>query len=239
MTPLVAVAAMRSPRAEGLRRHAVVAAEKVLEAVRRAGGEPVLLPPAPGAWSAQRLAATFAALVVPGGGDLEPSTYGAEPSPLTQPGDAVNDAADLALLRAAVTARIPTLAICRGMQALNVICGGTLIQDLPRTEVPHRQGFHRVRLESDSLVARAMGTTELDVSSYHHQAVDRVGDGLRVTGRAADGCVEALEHPDAPILAVQWHPEDDADVQPAEQALFDALLRPPAAGPPTESASDR
>lgn len=226
MRPLVAVAGMPSPHVDGLRLSGVVAAEKVLDCVRRAGGEPVVLPPSPGAWPAARLAATFAALVVPGGRDMVPETYGAQPGERTERGYLVHDQADIALLHAAIEARLPTLAICRGMQVLNVALGGTLEQHLPDRGVAHLDAFHSVKLEEGCLVAQVMGQETVEVSSYHHQGVGRVADDLRVVGRADDGCVEVLEHPGTPLLAVQWHPEDDAEVQPYEQALFDALLEP-------------
>lgn len=223
---LVAVAGMPKTVVAGLRFRGVVVAEAVLDAVRRAGGEPVVLPPAAGAWPPDRLRAVFAAVVLPGGDDIDPERYGATPTTAATIAETRHDDADLALARAVVAARIPCLAICRGMQVLNVALGGTLVQDLPRVSVPHRDGRHEVRLDPSSLVARVMGTDRPSVSSYHHQGVARLAPGLSVTGRAADGVVEAIQHEHAPILAVQWHPEDDADSQPAEQALFDALLAP-------------
>lgn len=232
MRPLVAVAGMPSPHIDGLRFSGVVAAEKVLHCVRRAGGEPVILPPSPGVWTAERLTSTFAALVVPGGRDMVPETYGAEPGERTERGYLVHDQADISLLFAAIEGRLPTLAICRGMQVLNVALGGSLVQDLPDRGVRHLDAFHPVQLEPGCLVARVMGQERVDVSSYHHQGIDRVGEGLRVVGRTDDGCAEALEHAEAPLLAVQWHPEDDAEVQPYEQALFDALLEPARMMPP-------
>jgi putative glutamine amidotransferase len=222
--PLIAVAAMRSPSVLGLRRSGVVASERVLDAVRRAGGEPVILPPARSVWTPNRLSATFAGLVLPGGADLDPALYGGG-APNT-PADRLHDQADIAVVRAAIAAAVPVLAICRGMQVLNVALGGTLVADLPAGDVPHRDGFHPVDLDAGCLVARAMGTTRPVVSSYHHQAIDRLGAGLVVTGRAEDGVIEVVQHIYAPILAVQWHPEDDADVQPHEQALFDAVVDP-------------
>jgi putative glutamine amidotransferase len=217
---------MRSPSVHGLRRSGVVAAERVLDAVRRAGGEPVVLPPAPGAWSPERLSATFAGLVLPGGADLDPALYGGAPDTPGERPDRLHDEADIALVRAAIATAVPVLAICRGMQVLNVALGGTLVADVPVGDVPHHDGFHPVDLDAGCLVARAMGTTRPVVSSYHHQAIDRLGAGLVATGRAEDGVVEVVQHTYAPILAVQWHPEDDADVQPYEQALFDAVVDP-------------
>lgn len=222
--PLVAVAGMRSEHATGLRRRAVTASEKVLECVWRSGAEPVVLAPLDGRDSVNL--APYAAVVLPGGGDVDPALYGAEPHPLTEVTDAVHDRADVAVAHEALRIGTPLLAICRGMQVLNVALGGDLVQDLPLTDVPHRVGMHDVLLAPGSGVRRVMGAHEVQVSSYHHQAVDRIGAGLVVTGRAPDGCVEVLEHETAPVLAVQWHPEDDAHEVAYEQALFDALLAP-------------
>lgn len=107
---------------------------------------------------------------------------------------------------------------------LNVAFGGTLVQHLEDPDGLHRDAFHDVELEPGSRIASVMGGTRVRVSSYHHQAVDRLGLGLRVVGRSDDGCVEAVVHTQAPVLAVQWHPEDDAHESVPQQALFDALV---------------
>lgn len=222
--PLVGVAGLRARVVTGLRRPGIGASERVLESVFRAGAEPVVLPPI--ASLDHYNLRPYAAVVLPGGADVDPSWYGQERADGTEQADLVHDRCDLTLARDCIAARMPLLAICRGMQVLNVAAGGTLRQDIDEGEVPHRNGMHAVSLESGSAVARAMGSEQVTVSSYHHQAIDRIGDGLRVTGRSDDGCVETLEHDTAPVLAVQWHPEDDAHEQPYEQALFDAVLDP-------------
>ena len=221
MRPLVAVAGMRSDQVKGLRRRGIAASEKVLEAVVRAGGTPVVLPPLESS-DAYPLS-QFRAVVIPGGRDIDPRTYGAVPSASDDP-DLVQDRLEIQLVRDCLELDLPLLAICRGMQVVNVALGGDLTQDLPVNEVTHRNGFHAVRLEPGSLAAEVMGRTEVDVSTYHHQAVDALGEGLRVTGRTSDGCPEVLEHLTARFLVVQWHPEDDAETQPYEQALFDAIV---------------
>src|SRR5690606_25155575 len=116
---------------------------------------------------------------------------------------------------------VPVLAICRGFQLLNVEHGGSLVQDLPEGNL-HRNGVHEVSIAEDSRLAGAIGVTELPVSSYHHQGVDRVGSGLRAVGTAPDGMVEALEFEDqnVELLAIQWHPEDASAVDSRQQALF-------------------
>lgn len=217
--PLIGVAGMRSPKIHGLRLNGVVAAAKILEAVYRAGGEPVTVYHGDPADLPARLA-RFDGVVLPGGGDLHPRTYGADLDDRTVDPDPVQDDADLMVVRAVLAQRIPLLAICRGMQALNVACGGTLLQHL-EGGLDHR-AYHEVKIEPRSRLSGVLAADTVSVSSYHHQGVDTVGHALRVVARAPDGCAEALEHDDAPVLAVQWHPEDDAAETPYEQALFDA-----------------
>ena len=220
--PLIAVPGIRAASISGLRRSGTVAADKILEAIFRAGGEPVIVPPGPG--NVARRLTIFDGIVLPGGADLDPATYGAERDSRTEASDPVQDEFDLNTARAVIDLGLPFLAICRGMQVVNVALGGTLAQHVPDSHIRHRECMHPVRMESGSAVAQAMGGRVFEVSSYHHQAVDRLGAGLRVAGRAGDGCVEVLEHDSSPMLGVQWHPEDDADTAPHQQALFDATV---------------
>ena len=222
--PLVAVAGLRAASISGLRRPGIGVSERVLESVYRAGAEPVVLPPI--ASLDHYSLDPYAGVVLPGGADVDSSWYGHETDDASEQTDLVHDRCDLTLVQDCIAKRKPLLAICRGMQILNVACGGTICQDIGESDVAHRSGMHAVTLEPTSAVARAMGNSEVVVSSYHHQALDDLGDDLAVTGRAADGCIEAVEHRSAPVLAVQWHPEDDAHEQPYEQALFDAVLTP-------------
>lgn len=219
--PFIAVPAIRSSKIAGLRLRGVVAAEKICDAVFRAGGEPYLLPP--GDAVGERLRYAHGA-VLPGGADLDPLSYGHARDSRTEDSDPVQDRYDLAFARALLGRRLPVLAICRGMQVLNVALGGTLTQHLIETTVAHRNAMHSVTLEPGCATAAAMGGNSFEVSSYHHQALDRLGDGLRVVGRADDGCVEVVEHRNAPVLAVQWHPEDDADTAAHQQGLFDSVV---------------
>ncbi len=220
--PFIAIPAIRSPKIGGLRRSGVVAADRIVECVFRAGGEPFLLPP--GDEVGERLRYAHGA-VIPGGPDLDPSVYGQTRHERTAGSDPVQDAYDIAIVRALLEQRLPFLAIARGMQVVNVALGGTLIQHLDEDgPVPHREGMHRVLLEPGCRTALAIGGRTLFVSSHHHQALDRIGAGLRVVGRADDGCVEVIEHNSAPLLAVQWHPEDYADLDRQQQALFDAVV---------------
>ena len=220
--PFIAIPAIRSPKIAGLRRSGVVSADRITECVFRAGGEPFLLPP--GDDVGRRLRYAHGA-VVPGGPDVDPSSYGESRDPRTGESDPVQDAYDIAFVRTLLDDRMPFLAIARGMQVVNVALGGTLIQHLDEDGgVPHREGLHTVTLKPGCATARAMGRDSIEVSSYHHQAVGLIGSGLRVAGRAVDGCIEVIEHETAPMLAVQWHPEDNADVSAPQQALFDAMV---------------
>jgi putative glutamine amidotransferase len=215
------------------------------EAVRRAGGEPVLLEN-----DAARCAEILAAVdgvVASGGRDLGVGLYGGRALPAVQEPDVQRDAFELALLRAARERDVPTLCICRGLQVANVAFGGTLIEDLPAElganyTLHHRQtkedGLERteqapehvVTLESDSALARLIGATSFATNSLHHQAVREPASDLRVVGRTYDGVVEALDarfaHPF--FFAVQWHPEELSG-DPASAALFEGLVRAAAA----------
>lgn len=215
---------MRSPRVAGLRRSGLVLSERIAESVVRAGGEPVLLVPGDAREAVERLQ-RFDGVLVPGGRDVDPAAYGEDARhPSTDEPDPVQDAADLALVRAVAETGQPLLAICRGMQLLNVALGGTLVQHLDDPDSLHSDAFHDVTLEPGSRLAEVMGDSRVRVSSYHHQAVGRLGLGLRVAGRSDDGCIEALAYGRAPVLAVQWHPEDDAHENNQQQALFDAFV---------------
>jgi putative glutamine amidotransferase len=225
--PLIAVVGRHSGRAEGVRGPAVAIGGRYLDALERAGATPVVVPPSAGAID-DELVARFDGVVLAGGGDVSPVRYGAVPGPLLEGVDDRRDAAELAVLRAVLSDPMPVLAICRGLQVLDVALGGTLVQDLPSsgcTEL-HDESLHEVRLEPGSRVAAAMGTCLPSGHSLHHQAIDRLGDGLRVTGRSAGGVIEAVEL-DGPtwVVAVQWHPEDTAATDPHQQGLFDAFVR--------------
>lgn len=231
--PLIAVPARFAASTSALRHAAEVNARALIEAVWRAGGEPVTIHPhapdgaADPADVATRLA-RFDGLLLPGGGDLAPHRYG-EPDThdAVYDVDEEQDGFDLELARQALDARLPLLAICRGLQAVNVALGGTLQQDMGGPDREHRHVLHPVAVERGSLLEQATGADKLLASCYHHQRVALTGAGLTVVARAADHTVEALERPGHPgwFTAVQWHPEDTADHDPAQQGLFDALVR--------------
>lgn len=223
--PRIAVTGMWSSRIHGLRFDGSAVATAVLRSVIRAGGEPVALFAESALPAAARLR-DCEGLLVPGGFDVDPRRYGEEPQETTVTADfAAQDQFEADMIAAALAAGLPVLAICRGFQLLNVERGGSLVQDVA-ADSPHRNSVHRVALAAGSRLAEVLGTTELPVSSYHHQAVGRVGSGLRVVGTAPDGVVEALEleDQDAELLAVQWHPEDTAAEDPQQHALFAWLV---------------
>jgi len=200
-------------------------------ALRAAGLRPYILPVLPPE-DADALLEGMAGLVLTGGEDIDPARYGAAPHPALGDVHAGRDAMEIALARAARERRLPTLAICRGVQVLNVALGGTLVQDLPSErpgplahdgDWPRDRRVHAVRVREGSRLADALGATSLDANSFHHQAVDRVGDGLRVVAEARDGVVEGVESTDAAwwALGIQWHPEELVDdAEKWDRALF-------------------
>lgn len=193
-----------------------------LAEVRRAGGLALMVAPEPELIAdPDELLHRIDGLIVSGGVDVDPASYGAEPHPETKGWSTERDDFELALIRRATELDMPVLGICRGMQVLNVAFGGTLIQHLPETvgHEDHRrvpgnfdEADHDVRLVPDTLAAAAAGELLHTTKSHHHQGVDVVGEGLIVTGTSAvDDLVEAVELPERRfVLGVQWHPEADA-----------------------------
>jgi putative glutamine amidotransferase len=224
--PLIALPGRRAERVSGLRFSGTIAAEALCEAVWAAGGEPLVVHGPNGAPAAElgsRLD-RFDGVLMPGGGDVDPRLYGQEPHPEAEPPVRHNDDLDVAVVRTVLDLGLPTLAICRGMQVLNVVLGGTLVQHLPEGPVGHRNALHEVTVAPGSRLHQALRRGRVTVSSYHHQSVDRVAPGLVVTATADDGCVEALEHEAGTMLAVQWHPEDLHRTSPTDAALFADLV---------------
>jgi putative glutamine amidotransferase len=207
--------------------------ENYVDALRRARGHPVLVLPGEDRSPAEILDRADALLLV-GGGDVEPSRYGAEPSPTDYGVEPDRDRLEIDLLREADRRELATLCVCRGMQVMNVAFGGSLIQHLSDDGrfAPHGTPggedhlVHEVELEADTRIVAATGDGRLSCASHHHQGVaeDGVGDGLVVTGRSPDGLVEALERDRGWMLGAQWHPEETATEDPAQQRLFDALV---------------
>lgn len=204
------------------------------DGVARAGGLPVLLTPQDyTAAEAAEVVASLRGIVLTGGPDVAPERYGQEPVPEVYRASELQDGFEAVLLHAALEAGLPVLAICRGVQLLNVELGGTLRQHITGVEglgdhgIPGQLGNgNEVSLTPGSLAAEVMGATTVRGMCHHHQALDSLGKGLVVTGRAADGIVEVVEHEEADswLLGVQWHPEETAADDPANQALFDHLV---------------
>jgi putative glutamine amidotransferase len=176
-------------------------------------------------------------LLLTGGSDVNPTCYGQKRAAESEAPDDARDELEMKLLKEALAADLPVLAICRGMQLFNVFHKGTLIQHLPSVDT-HRvnardaepgkhPGVHNVRVLPDTRLAAIIGAGEHDVNSRHHQAVDCVGGGLIVSARAADGVIEALELPGTATfaVAVEWHPEDRVAVNPADRKLFEAFAQ--------------
>ncbi|MFJ1548463.1 gamma-glutamyl-gamma-aminobutyrate hydrolase family protein [Streptomyces sp. NPDC088246] len=231
--PLIAVPARFSATTSALRYTAEVTARALVEAVWRAGGEPAAIHPcapdgaADPAEVAARLA-RFDGVLLPGGGDLAPHRYGeTDFHASVYDVDDVQDGFDIEVARQALDSRLPLLAVCRGLQVVNTARGGTLYQDMGGPGREHRHVVHPVAVQRGTLLEQATGAEKMEASCYHHQHVDRLGEGLTVAARAADGTVEALELPGLQgwFTAVQWHPEDTAHQDPAQQGLFDALVR--------------
>lgn len=216
---------MWSGAVQGLRFDGIAVAVEVLRSILRAGGEPVILFPSEDHHDRDRYA-LLDGVVLPGGADVSPELYGEVPADTTQVAHyGGQDAAEIAVIRDCIELGIPMLAICRGLQLLNVACEGTLTQHLDANAIDHVNSLHTVDISEGSRTAAAIGTLTPRVSSYHHQGVAKLGRELKVVGRADDGVIEAIEHDSAPIIAVQWHPEDHAATLPSDQALFDWVVR--------------
>jgi putative glutamine amidotransferase len=210
---------------------AAVSPRSYLDAVTRAAGQPVVVNDVA---DPKDFLGRVDALVLSGGADIDPACFGQTPNEHVYGVDRAIDDLECELADIAVARGVPTLAICRGIQVLNVARGGTLFQHIPDDPgVPaHGQPgvagggrLHDVALTPGSLVADVCDAASAPVLCHHHQAIDQLGDGLEVTGRASDGIVEAIELPGSWVLAVQWHPEDTAPDDPMQQRLFDALVR--------------
>lgn len=195
-----------------------------VDAIHQAGGRTLLIPPSD--HGVDETLDAIDALVLAGGNDIDPAAYGAAAHVETQDPQPERDRAEMRLVTAALERDLPVLAICRGMQVLNVARGGSLVQHLPETTAHngHREVIgefseHPVEIAPDSLLERILGP-RAPVKSHHHQAAAAIGDGLAPVAWADDGTIEAIEDPSlAFALGVQWHPEEGEDL-----ALFDALV---------------
>ncbi len=240
MKPLIGVTTseLRPGELTTLRRHGeppdaeMALGMTYVRAIEAAGAMPVVMPPlAPG--DVPELVARLDGLVLSGGPDLAPAAYDAKPHLELGATEPDLDAFEYATAREAVRVELPILGICRGAQALNVARGGTLHQHLPDVvgrDIAHRQdqdgaqATHPVEILPGSRLATVLGTTELTVNSFHHQAIDRLGTGLRACAWAPDGTIEGIEDPTLPfVVAVQWHAETLSSV-PTHHALFRELV---------------
>ncbi len=220
-------------------RPATLMPQTYVDLMTAAGGLPVLLPPQPGI---EEAVGRLDGLLLPGGGDLDPALYAAAAHPETGRLNPRRDAAEVALARAAIRAKLPVLGICRGLQVMNIVLGGTLHQHLPdltghKGHEPERGvfGAQRIRVEPGSQLAKIIsgegghgggeGGVNGDgrtVPCHHHQAIDRIGTGLTVTAWAEDDVIEAVELADHPFaVAVQWHAEENGG---CAESLFGALV---------------
>ena len=230
--PLIALCARILTFSDEGKRDAFSSSQPYSRAIARAGGVPVLVPPIPVlADNALTVLSHFDGVLLPGGGDVDPRRYGQTPSAEQLYGIVTeHDELDIAVARAAIELDLPMLALCRGMQILNVALGGTLHQDIGTDD--HWMREHEVELTPGSRIAEACGRTRLEhCHSVHHQGIERLADGLVPTGYASDGLLEAVEYPAASwIVGAQWHPEDTAPRQPTQQAIYDELVRRAAGG---------
>lgn len=204
-----------------------------VDAVVRAGGVPMLLPPV-GVDMIDAWLDGIDALVLIGGGDIDPELYGSDMHDTIYSLNPVRDETELALAGAALASDMPILAICRGLQLINVACGGSLHVHLPEVvgeDTLHRsetrtQIKHAVDVAPDSLLGQTMGAAQVTTASWHHQAVNQLGEGLSAVAWADDGTIEAIESSRAAyLLAVQWHPELTAAADATQQNIFDGLVQ--------------
>jgi len=202
-----------------------------IDAVRRAGGVPLLI--APGESRVEAILDVIDALVLSGGGDIDPSRYDGKRHDTNYSIDQERDTLELELARRVIDSSIPTLGICRGAQILNVVQGGKLIEHIPdeigekvlHRAPPREPVTHGVKLKTGSRLAKILGRDQFDATSWHHQALRGAAAGFDAVAHAPDGTIEAIEMPSHPwMIAVQWHPELSAASDPLQQKLFDALV---------------
>ena len=206
-----------------------------VEAIESAGLVPLVVPPLANTEGASTILSAVDGILLTGGEDVNPSCYAAKPHPKLKTVNDARDSTEISLIREARRRRVPILAICRGIQVVNVALGGTLIQDIGAEcpgslnhddGSPRRSRTHEISVTPDSMIARALGTTRCSVNSLHHQSVKDVSPDLRVSATAPDGIIEGLEAKDPGwwMLAVQWHPEEMTDSpEPWDRGLFHAF----------------
>ena len=206
-----------------------------LEAVQQAGGVPVLLPPPLSKSSLERLVRGLDAVLLTGGGDMDPACFGEAPHPTLYDVAPARDALETSVTQMALEKRTPLLAICRGIQVLNVALGGTLYQDVgtePGTQIQHSQKAprdhttHKVSVAPGSRLAKVLGADDIEVNSFHHQVIKALGHGLKPVAWAPDQLVEGVELDDNSrfVMGVQWHPEHLVGGFASARRLFASLV---------------
>ncbi|MEO7000192.1 MAG: gamma-glutamyl-gamma-aminobutyrate hydrolase family protein [Ktedonobacterales bacterium] len=236
--PLIGIPAFATIRS-GSGRAIYANNQSYARAVAQAGGVPLFIPPTPERTADDAAIAALCArldgLLLSGGADMDPAHYGQQPTPFCEPPEPERDALELALTRHALMSGLPMLGICRGMQALNIACGGTLYQDIaaeqpeaqrhPWSDHPRDYRAHSIRIAPNTRLAAILGVERHEVNSLHHQAVAQPGAGVIITAWADDGIAEALELPAHPFaLAVQYHPEELVASDPLSRRLFAAFI---------------
>jgi putative glutamine amidotransferase len=241
MRPRVALTTTIDPKGGDYRQPRVAVYANYLAALQRVGLTPLLVTPGHDDRSISELVASCAGLVLSGGDDIDPSRYGQDPIPELGPVNPPRDAAECRALSTAVPMDIPILGICRGHQLLNVFFGGTLCQDIGVAmegenrhlqTTPWGSHHHHVGVTGDSRIGAAIGRDRIEINSFHHQAIQKVAPNLRVTARADDGLIEAVESREHRwVVGVQWHPErhearaEDADPNVRVFAAFADAVR--------------
>lgn len=218
MLPIIGITGRpQNVPAAGIYVRAYLTTHTYSDSVKHGGGIPMVLVPV-AADQIDDVLDHLDGLLITGGGDVNPARYGADPDVTVEGVDDERDAFELELVRRAYARRLPTMAICRGLQVVNVALGGTLVQDLPSHHGAHGHDItgegayephSQALIEPGCRIAGILGEGLHHINSIHHQAVEHLGDGLKVVGAAPDGTVEAIEHEDDtwPLIAVQWHPE--------------------------------
>ncbi len=240
MSPLIALAGRYGAPSRVSRDAVAFAGRRYLDAILRAGGEPVVISPQPLKTNdAEAMMRRFDGLVLMGGADVNPTLYGQVAGVHVYGVQPEQDAFESALLNASLNADIPVLAICRGMQLANVVLGGSLVQHLgelanasklldhapKQFPVGEEFALHRIDIEPNSQMASALGATQINGASFHHQGIDRLARDLVAVGYAPDGILEAVEHRTKWLLGMQWHPEDTAAADPRQQNLYNAFVK--------------
>ncbi|MED3564034.1 gamma-glutamyl-gamma-aminobutyrate hydrolase family protein [Bacillus xiapuensis] len=205
-------------------------------AVERAGGIPLLLPAVKDEEAIQRYVELCDGIIMSGGEDVDPQFFGKSPHVKIGFFRTERDEFEIRLYHYYSKTKKPIFGICRGIQLINVACGGTLLQDIPSVKdreahlheqtIPRPLPFHQVKLEKNSWIAGVWGKETMFVNSLHHQAIEKLGGGLVITALADDGIIEAVEGKDHPyLIAVQWHPESMSEKHPEMQELFNQLVQ--------------